>query len=104
MPMFEGSVLRVYRLPLIVEAADREEARREIEKIYLAMQADYDGAQDVFCDDVELPASQWPVKEVDEELTGAIQWTPTGPFESSGQWLVATRPPCRRPLDVKSNP
>lgn len=75
MPMFEGGVLRVYRLPILVEAQDREEARRKIEEIYSAMQADYDGAQDVFCDGIELPASQWPVAEVEEELTSEIQWT-----------------------------
>lgn len=75
MPMFEGSVLRVYRLPILVEAQDREEARRKIEGVYIAMQADYDGAQDVFCDGIELPTSQWPVEEVEEELTSEIQWT-----------------------------
>jgi hypothetical protein len=75
MPTFEGGVLRVYRLPILVEATDREEARREIEKIYRGMQADYDGAQDVFCDNIELPASQWPVEEIEEEVSGIIQWT-----------------------------
>jgi hypothetical protein len=30
-PIFEGCVLRVYRLPIVVEAEDREEARRETE-------------------------------------------------------------------------
>ena len=75
MPTFEGGVLRVYRLPIIVEAEDCEEARREIERIYRGMQDDYDGAQDVFCNDVELPASQWPVEEVEEELSGAMPWT-----------------------------
>jgi hypothetical protein len=75
MPTFEGGVLRVYRLPIIVEAANREEARREIENIYRAMQADYDGAQDVFCEGIELPASQWPVEEIEAEPAGAIQWT-----------------------------
>jgi hypothetical protein len=74
MPMFEGSVLRVYRLPIIVDALDREEARQKIAEIYRAMQADYDGAQDVSCD-IELPASEWPVEEIEEELHGAIQWT-----------------------------
>jgi len=75
MPTFEGGVLRVYRLPIIVEAADREEARQKIEEIYQGMQADYDGGQDVFCDDIELPASQWPVEEIEEELSGEIHWT-----------------------------
>jgi hypothetical protein len=75
MPTFEGGVLRVYRLPIIVEAETREEARREIERIYRGMQDDYDGAQDVFCGDVELPASQWPVEEVEEELVGVMPWT-----------------------------
>lgn len=75
MPMFEGGVLRVYRLPIVVEAADLEEARREIERIYRGMQADYDGAQDVFCDNIELPASQWPIEETEAEPTGIIQWT-----------------------------
>jgi hypothetical protein len=75
MPTFEGGVLRVYRLPIIVEAENCEEARREIERIYRGMQDDYDGAQDVFCNDVELPASQWPVEEIEEELTGVMPWT-----------------------------
>jgi hypothetical protein len=75
MPTFEGGVLRVYRLPIIVEAENSEEARREIERIYRGMQDDYDGAQDVFCNDVELPASQWPVEEIEEELTGVMPWT-----------------------------
>ena len=75
MPTFEGGVLRVYRLPIIVEAANREEARCEIERIYRGMQADYDGAQDLFCGDIELPASQWPVEEVEEEASGVIQWS-----------------------------
>ena len=75
MPTYEGGVLRVYRLPIIVEAEDREEARRKIEEIYRGMQADYDGGQDVFCDDIDLPASQWPVEEIEEELSGVIQWT-----------------------------
>lgn len=74
MPTFEGGVLRVYRLPIIVEAADREEARRKIEEIYRAMEADYDGGQDVSCD-IDLPASQWPVKEIEDEPTDEIQWT-----------------------------
>ena len=67
MRIFEGCVLRVYRLPIIVEAEDREEARREIERIYRRMRDGYDGSQDVFCGDVELPASQWPVVEIREE-------------------------------------
>jgi hypothetical protein len=75
MSTFEGGVLRVYRLPIIVEAADREEARQKIEEIYRGMQADYDGGQDVFCDDIELPVSQWPVEEMEEELSGEIHWT-----------------------------
>jgi hypothetical protein len=75
MPTFEGGVLRVYRLPIIVEAADREEARQEIERIYREMQTDYDGTQDVFCGDIELPASQWPIDEIEEEADGVIQWT-----------------------------
>lgn len=74
MATFEGGVLRVYRLPIIVEAADREEARRKIEEIYRAMQADYDGGQDVF-HDLDLPASQWPVEEVEDELSGVIHWS-----------------------------
>ena len=74
MPTFEGGVLRVYRLPIIVEAADREEARRKIEAIYRAIQSDYDGGQDISCD-IDLPASQWPVVEVEEEPNGEIQWT-----------------------------
>ena len=65
----------MYRLPIIVEAADREEAQQKIEEIYRGMQADYDGGQDVFCDDIDLPASQWPVEEIEEELSGVIQWT-----------------------------
>jgi hypothetical protein len=32
-PVFEGCVLRVYRLPIVVEADDCEEARREIERV-----------------------------------------------------------------------
>jgi hypothetical protein len=75
MPTYEGGVLRVYRLPIIVEAADSEEARREIENIYRGMRADYDGAQDVFCDDIELPAEQWPIEEVEAEPCGEIKWS-----------------------------
>jgi hypothetical protein len=78
MPTYEGGVLRVYRLPIVVEAADREAARRKIEEIYREMRADYDGAQDVFCDNIELPASQWPVDEMDEteeEVNGLIHWS-----------------------------
>jgi hypothetical protein len=75
MPTFEGGVLRIYRLPIIVEADDREEARREIERIYREMQDDYDGSHDVFCGDIELPASQWPIEEIEEELSGVIPWT-----------------------------
>lgn len=74
MPTFEGGVLRVYRLPIIVEAEDHEDARRKIEEIYRGMQADYDGGQDVFCE-IDVPASQWPVQQIEEELSGAIQWT-----------------------------
>jgi hypothetical protein len=74
MATFEGGVLRVYRLPIIVEAADQEEARRKIEDIYRGMQADYDGGQDVF-HGMDLPASQWPVEEIEEDPTGVIQWT-----------------------------
>ena len=66
--------MRVYRLPIIVEAADREEARRKIEEIYRGMEADYDGGQDVFCN-LDLPASEWPVEEVEEEPAGEIHWT-----------------------------
>jgi len=75
MPTFEGGVLRVYRLPIIVEAEDAEEARRKIQEIYCAMEADYDGGQDVFCDELELPASQWPVEEIEPEPSGEIQWS-----------------------------
>jgi hypothetical protein len=75
MSTFEGSVLRVYRLPIIVDAENAEEARRKIEEIYRAMEADYDGGQDVYCGDVELSASEWPITEVEEESVGEIHWS-----------------------------
>lgn len=75
MPTFEGDVLRVYRLPIIVEADNAEDARQKIEEIYRGMQTDYDGGQDVFCGDIELPASQWPIEEVEEEPAGEIHWS-----------------------------
>jgi hypothetical protein len=74
MSIYEGGVLRVYRLPIIVEAADREEARRKIEEIYRGMEADYDGGQDISCN-LDLPASEWPVQEIEEEPAGEIHWT-----------------------------
>jgi hypothetical protein len=77
-PIFEGCVLRVYRLPIVVEADDGEEARREIERIYRRMRDGYDGSQDVFCGDAELPASQWPVEEIQED--------PPGSSRSSRSW------------------
>ena len=76
MPAFEGGVLRVYRLPIIVEAEDREEARRRRSRRFIEeCRPTDDGGQDVFCDDIDLPASQWPVEEIEEELSGVIQWT-----------------------------
>ncbi|MEN6407413.1 MAG: hypothetical protein ABFC77_13200 [Thermoguttaceae bacterium] len=75
MPTFEGSVLRVYRLPILVEADNAEDARQKVEQTYRAMAADYDGGQDVFCDDVELPASRWPIEEIEEEPCGELQWS-----------------------------
>jgi hypothetical protein len=65
MPTFEGSVLRVYRLPIIVEAVDAEDARRKIEKIYRGMRSEYDGSQDLF-EGHELPAKQWPIEIMED--------------------------------------
>jgi hypothetical protein len=81
MPTYEGRVLRIYELPIIVEAADQEEALRKIEEVYHGMRDGYDGAQDIFRD-MELPSPLWPIGEVEESEVGSItregnmvQWT-----------------------------
>lgn len=75
MPTFEGNVLRVYRLPIVVEAADREAARRAIEDIYREIRANYDGAQDVFVGDLETPSAEWPIREIEEDVHDTISWS-----------------------------
>jgi hypothetical protein len=68
MPTYEGGVLRVYRLPMIVEAADPEEARQKIAKIYDGMRSGYDGSQDIF-EGYELPVRKWPIEETNDGNT-----------------------------------